>query len=200
MGAAPGPSRPAYQSTIGLPYGPGNPAPYAYGGGVPRVNDPNVPQTPEAIPGKPSMPTATVPGTTASAMPGVAPSQPGRDEEVAPGESTGTMPGTSRLPGPDPEAPPFDPRVGAAQRTYSGPGNGQPVIQAAPAFRTGDPYARAAGSPSLPPPIGSSPYTRPYTVDAQGNYYNSTGGYVGKVDSKGQVRDRYGNVRGTVAR
>ncbi len=201
IGTAPA-GRPAYQSNTGLPYGAGNPAPYAYGGSIPYANDPNKKAPAGATgaaatgagagAGRASLPTATVPG------PGAKPEDAGTGEvqiDPATGQPMIDATGTAGLP-----EQPFDPKSGAAIRTYSGPGNGQPVIRAAPDFKPGDPYARGAGAPGLPAPIGASPYTRPYTVDAMGNYYTPQGAYVGKVDNKGQVRDRYGNVRGVVAR
>lgn len=200
VGTAPA-GRPAYQSNTGLPYGAGNPAPYAYGGSIPYANDPNKKAPAGAAgagagAGRASLPTATQPGTTVPG-PGAKPEDAGTGEvqiDPATGQPIDAT-GTAGLP-----EQPFDPKSGAAIRTYSGPGNGQPVIRAAPDFKPGDPYARGAGAPGLPAPIGASPYTRPYTVDAMGNYYTPQGAYVGKVDNKGQVRDRYGNVRGVVAR
>ena len=206
VGAPTAPPRPPYQSGIGLPYGPGNPAPYAYGGGLPGVGDPTKrPGRPSAVPttGAPTagaaptgpvrppggQPTAVAPNAV---VPGAAVTGDGAAQGE--GEILDATTGTAGV------APPLDPRLGGPVRNYSGPGNNQPLIKAAPDFKTGDPYARSAGSPALPAPIGTSPFTRPYTVDSQGNYYNSTGTYVGKVDNKGVVRDRYGNMRGTVQR
>lgn len=216
VGTTPGPTRPPYQSNIGLPYGPGNQAPYAYGGGLPTTNDPNARKTPSpqgddalASPGKPGLPKVTRPGVNASTTPGA---RPADGQGSAPGSgpggaATGQDPTQGQGQGQGIDATtgtagiaPLDPRLGGPVRNFSGPGNGQPLIKAAPDYKSGDPFARGAGSPALAPPIGASPYTRPYTVDAQGNYYNSTGNYVGKVDNRGQVRDRYGSVRGTVQR
>lgn len=210
VGTTPGPTRPPYQSNIGLPYGPGNPAPYAYGGGLPTTNDPNARKAPApgedaagaaAAAGKPGLPKVTRPGVNASTTPGAKPldgqggaSGQGQDPTQGQGQGIDATTGTAGV------GAPLDPRLGGPVRNFSGPGNGQPLIKAAPDYKTGDPFARSAGSPAMAPPIGASPYTRPYSVDAQGNYYNSTGNFVGKVDSKGQVRDRYGNLRGTVQR
>lgn len=213
IGTTPGPTRPHYQSNIGLPYGPGNPAPYAYGGGIPTTNDPNARrnQAPgddsgAAAPGKPGLPKVVRPGVNASTTPG-ARSADGQGGQGGQGGTT-AVPGQVPAEGEAIDATtgtagviaPLDPRLGGPVRNFNGPGNGQPLIRAAPDYKAGDPYARGTGSPALAPPIGASPYTRPYTVDAQGNYYNSTGNFVGKVDNNGYVRDRYGNVRGTVQR
>jgi len=208
VGTTPGPTRAPYQSNIGLPYGAGNQAPYAYGGGLPTTNDPNARKTPSpqgddalASPGKPGLPKVTRPGVNASTTPGAQPldgqggaSGSGQGQDPSQGQGIDATTGTAGV------IAPLDPRLGGPVRNFSGPGNGQPLIKAAPDYKTGDPFARGTGSPALAPPIGASPYTRPYTVDAQGNYYNSTGNFVGKVDNKGQVRDRYGSVRGTVQR
>lgn len=192
--------RPAYQSNVGLPYGPGNPAPYAYGGGLPSVGTP----APKKAPVQPTGPGAanatTGPGAGAGTGAGAGRSATGTGGSSS-GEGTeeGTGPGNEPVMGTVPSQP-FNPRSNLPVQTYSGPGNGQPVIKAAPDYKPGDLYARGAGAPAIPGPIGTSPYQRPYTVDALGNYYTSGGAYVGKVDSTGQVRDRYGNVRGTVQR
>ncbi len=214
VGTTPGPTRPPYQSNIGLPYGAGNPAPYAYGGGLPTTNDPNARKTPSGqgedaagavgAPGKPGLPKVTRPGVNASTTPGARPVDGQGQGVAAPGDSQdptqGQGQGIDATTGTAGVIAPLDPRLGGPVRNFSGPGNGQPLIKASPDYKSGDPFARGAGSPALAPPIGASPYTRPYSVDAQGNYYNSTGSFVGKVDNKGQVRDRYGSVRGTVQR
>ncbi|MCC6470377.1 MAG: hypothetical protein IT563_18805 [Alphaproteobacteria bacterium] len=177
-------SKPPYQSNIGLPYGQGVTAPYAYGAGRPGPGTPTPVEKPVAK-GKTIGPAATeAEGAAAAAGAG----------------TTGT------------EVAPVDPRLNLPRQTTSGPGNGQPPIKAAPDFKSGDPYARAAGSPALAAPFGVSPYKAPYSIDAAGNYYNPPGIFnqngaltpngsrVGTVDSQGQVFDRYGNKRGVLQR
>lgn len=181
-------SKPPYQSEIALPYGAAAPAPYAYGATRPTTLAPTIPPT----------------KGTALAKP-VAPGPQQEKDKEQQGAAAGTA-------GAGTGTQPVDPRLGLPRNIGGGPGNGQPPIKAAPDFKPGDPNARSASAPSLPPPYGVSPYRMPYAIDSSGNYfsppatYNQNGvltptaTFRGKVDRRGNVYDQYGNRRGVIAK